>query len=168
LKAVLILSGEADSSTLGYWLKNEGYTELICITYNYDQKQIIEIESAKKIAKNLNASHRIIDIKADSANNSILIPNEGCTKENKSITTDTSLLLSIAWTIACEEKADVLAYGAYSGDYQADFDICLNYFNAMNLALRSGTEKSRKDNLKLIIPFIHKSTTKMMDLVNNF
>ena len=53
MKAVLILSGGVDSSTLGYWLKNQGYKDLICVTYNYGQKQVIEIESAKKIAKKI-------------------------------------------------------------------------------------------------------------------
>lgn len=168
MKAVLILSGSTSSANLAYWLKTRGYLDLICITYNYGQNQSAEIDFSKDLAKNLNAVHRIIDISADLANHNAIIPYEYCTKDSKAITPDTTIILSIAWTIACEEKADVLAYGASSGDYQADLDICLNYFNAMNLALRSGTESSRKDNLELILPFIQKSKAEIEDLPNNF
>ena len=168
MKAVFILSGSTSSANLAYWLKTRGYLDLICITYNYRQNQSAEIDSAKDIAKNLNAVHRIIDINADLANHNALIPYEYCTKDSKAITPDTTILLSIAWSIACEEQADILADGAYSGDHKADLDFCLNYFNAMNLALRSDTENSRKDNLELIVPFIQKTKVEIEHMANNF
>jgi len=176
LKAVLILSGSADSSALAYWMKIHGYIDLICITYNYEQNQILEIESAKTIAKILNATHRIIDIrsmeeplnKMNIADNSIFIPQEAWTKETNSITAWTTLFLSTAWTIACEEKADVLAYGAQCKENKLDLENCLNYFSAMNIALRSNTVGFRKDNLELITPLLRKSRIEMIKLRNDF
>ena len=60
-KAVVILSGGLDSSTLAYYLADKGY-QLICVSYNYGQKHIKELESAAKIAANLGAKHHVIDL----------------------------------------------------------------------------------------------------------
>ncbi len=178
MKAVLILSGGIDSSTLGYWLKQQGYSELICITYNYGQRQIIELESAKKIAKNLNATHHIIDVSfmqqflkgSSLTDRSIDIPHGAYTKENMQITVvpnRNTMLLSIAWSIACVERADVLAYGAQCGDHYLYPDTRPDYFNAMNLALRLGTEDCRDDNLELIAPLLKKSKADVIKLGNS-
>ena len=175
LKATLILSGGADSSTLGYWLKNEGYNDLICVTYNYGQKQIIEIESAKKIAKQLNAVHHIIDVTfmkqflkgSGLTDDNVVIPHGAYTKENMAVTVvpnRNTMLLSMAWSIACVEKSDVLAYGAQCGDHYLYPDTRPDYFSAMNLALRLGTEDCRNDNLELIAPLLRKSKDEVIAL----
>ena len=174
-KAVLILSGGADSSTLGYWLKNEGYLDLICVTYNYGQKQIIEIDSAKKVAKNLNATHHIIDVTfmkqfltgSGLTDDNIKVPHGEYTVDNMAITVvpnRNTMLLSIAWSIACVERADVLAYGAQCGDHYLYPDTRPDYFSAMNLALRLGTEDCRRDNLELIAPLLHKNKDEVIKL----
>lgn len=168
MKAVLILSGGLDSSTLAYWLKANNYSELVCVTFNYGQKQIIELKSAEAIAKKLNAVHNIVDISfiknflsyssSSLTNPALDVPHGEYTKENMQSTVvpnRNSMLLTMAWTIACIEKADVLAYGAHGGDHYVYPDTRPEYFNAINLSLRLGSEDSRKDNLSLIAPFIH-------------
>ncbi len=175
MKAVLILSGGADSSTLGYWLKSQGYSQLICVTYDYGQRQSIEIEYAKKIAKNLDAEHHIVDIRfmkgflkgSSLTDESVAVPHGEYTKENMQLTVvpnRNTILLSLAWAIACVEKADVLAYGAQCGDHYLYPDTRPDYFSAMNLALRLGTEDSRKDNLELIAPLLNKSKAEVIKL----
>lgn len=168
MKAVLILSGGLDSSTLGYWLKANGYSELVCVTFNYGQKQIIELKSASAIAHRLGATHHIVDISfiktflsgssSSLTNPNIAVPHGEYSKENMQSTVvpnRNSMLLTTAWTIACIEKADALAYGAHGGDHYVYPDTRPDYFNAINLSLRLGTEDSRKDNLNLIAPFIN-------------
>jgi 7-cyano-7-deazaguanine synthase len=167
MKAVLILSGGLDSSTLAYWLKANGYNEIICVTFDYGQKQIIELKSAAAIAKNLGAEHRVIDLsfikeflsKSSSSltNPSISVPSGEYTKDNMQSTVvpnRNSMMLTMAWTIACVERANVLAYGAHGGDHYIYPDTRPDYFNAINLSLRLGTKDSRADNLNLIAPFI--------------
>jgi 7-cyano-7-deazaguanine synthase len=177
LKATLILSGGLDSATLGYWLKSQGYNDLICITFNYGQKQKFEIEHAKQIANNLNAEHHIIDItflksflKGSSlVDDNIQVPHGSYTKENMQVTVvpnRNTIMLSIAWSIACVEKADVLAYGAQCGDHYLYPDTRPDYFSAINLALRLGTEDCRKDNLQLIAPLLNKSKGEVIQLGN--
>ena len=168
MKAVLILSGGLDSSTLGYWLKANNYRELICLSFDYGQKQIIELNSAKVIAEKLNATHQIIDLSfiqpllsnssCSLTNNEINVPHGEYSKENMQSTVvpnRNSMMLTIAWTIACVEKAEALAYGAHGGDHYLYPDTRPDYFNALNLALRLGSEDQRQANLNLIAPFIH-------------
>ena len=175
MKAVLILSGGIDSSTLAYYLNQNGYDELICITFNYGQKQVIELESAKKIAHHLNATHHIIDISfmgkflhgTGLTDSSIPVPHGAYTKENMAITVvpnRNTMLLSMGWSIACVEKADVLAFGAQSGDNYVYPDTRTDYLNALNLALRLGTEDCRRDNLELTAPFIKKSKSEVITI----
>lgn len=156
-------------------MKSQGYSSLICITYNYGQKQVIEIESAKKIAKYLNATHHIVDVtfmkeflKGSSlTDDGMTVPHGTYTKENMAMTVvpnRNTTLLSIAWSIACVEQSDVLAYGAQCGDHYLYPDTRPDYFNAMNLALRLGTEGCRKANLKLIAPLLYKSKAEVIKL----
>lgn len=157
-----------DSSTLGYWLRANSYSELICLTFDYGQKQIIELKHAAIIAKKLGAVHHIIDISyikkylshsgSSLTNPDIAVPHGEYTFENMQSTVvpnRNSLLLTTAWTIACIEQADVLAYGAHTGDHYIYPDTRPEYLDAINTSLRLGTEGSRKDNLKLIAPFIN-------------
>ncbi|MFN8769786.1 MAG: 7-cyano-7-deazaguanine synthase QueC [Neisseriaceae bacterium] len=175
MKAVLILSGGLDSTTLGYMLRDQGYKDLICITFNYGQKQQIEIEYAKRAVKKLHAKHHIIDITfmkeflkgSGLTDDSVAVPHGEYTKENMQVTVvpnRNTMLLSIAWSIACVEGADVLAYGAQCGDHYLYPDTRPDYFSAINLALRLGTEDCRKDNLELIAPLLKKSKDEVVKL----
>lgn len=58
---VISLSGGMDSATLAYKLKAEGHV-LKAVSFFYGQRHSKELECAKKIAKNLEIDHQIIDI----------------------------------------------------------------------------------------------------------
>lgn len=163
-KAVVILSGGLDSSTLAYYLANQGY-DLICVSFNYGQKHIKELESAKYIANSLNASHHIIDLsfmrqflqQSSLVNQDLNNPKEEYARENMLVTVvpnRNTMMLSLAWTIACDNGASLLAFGPHKGDNYVYADCRDDYLNAMNLALRLGTIDSRNEDLKLTAPFI--------------
>ena len=60
-KAVLMLSGGPDSSTLAYWLKHEGY-ELHTLTFNFGETEgAAERRCAKLIAEQVSKSHQFVD-----------------------------------------------------------------------------------------------------------
>ncbi|RQW80154.1 MAG: 7-cyano-7-deazaguanine synthase QueC [Methanothrix sp.] len=61
MKAVLILSGGVDSTTLLYKLVDDGY-EVHALTFNYAQRHKKEIECAKTIASRLSIIHRVVDL----------------------------------------------------------------------------------------------------------
>ena len=70
-----------------------------------------------------------------------------------------AIMLSIAWGLACSEKADILACGVHSGD-NAIYPDCRPYFiQNLNETLRIGTMDHRKENLRLVAPFIQHDKT---------
>ncbi len=59
---MVLLSGGLDSSTSAAIAKDSGF-EIYALSFNYKQRHLIELESAKKVAKKLNAiEHHVIDI----------------------------------------------------------------------------------------------------------
>lgn len=168
-KAVIILSGGLDSSTLAYYLADQGYA-LICVSFNYGQKHVKELDSAAQIAKNLNATHHIINLafmnqylqSSSLVNQDLSNPKQDYARENMLVTVvpnRNTMMLSLAWTIACAENAELVAFGPHKGDNYVYADCRPDYFNALNLALRLGTIDSRHEDLQLLAPFINFSKT---------
>jgi len=70
MKIVTLLSGGMDSATLAYWAKfrapaDGNEAELICLSFDYGQRHIKELEAAKNIAGILNATHDVIRLRVD-------------------------------------------------------------------------------------------------------
>jgi 7-cyano-7-deazaguanine synthase len=61
MKAVLILSGGLDSTTLLYRMLSDGY-QVEALTFNYGQRHKKEIDCARKIADLSGVPHKIIDL----------------------------------------------------------------------------------------------------------
>jgi 7-cyano-7-deazaguanine synthase len=60
-RAVVIVSGGIDSSTLIYKTVREGY-DTYALTFLYGQKHKREIESAREVCNTLNAPHKVINL----------------------------------------------------------------------------------------------------------
>ena len=71
-KAVVLLSGGLDSSTVLAMAQKDGY-ECYCLSFNYGQKHLSEIQFAKKIASDRNvATHKIVHLDIASLGGSAL------------------------------------------------------------------------------------------------
>ena len=63
MKALVVLSGGLDSTTsLRLAIASEKYESVEAISFDYKQKQRIELELAAKTCKNLGVPHKIVDI----------------------------------------------------------------------------------------------------------
>lgn len=148
MRAVCLLSGGPDSATVAAVAKHEGY-ELFCISFNYGQIAIKEIESAKKIAKALGAKeHRVVDISflrelygpgvtalidermrmPEKFEQSVIVPFRN------------GILLAIAAGYAVAVRAGVIFYGAQGDDARFYPDCRQEFVSAISRAISSGTE----------------------------
>jgi len=60
-KAVVVFSGGQDSTTCLFWAKKK-FKEVIAVSFDYNQKHILELECAKNICKKYNVEHHILDL----------------------------------------------------------------------------------------------------------
>lgn len=60
-KAVVVLSGGQDSTTCLFWALKE-FDEVVAVTFDYNQRHKLEIECAKKIAKDVGVEHYILNL----------------------------------------------------------------------------------------------------------
>jgi 7-cyano-7-deazaguanine synthase len=126
MKAVLILSGGMDSTTLLYDLINQGY-EVHSITFDYDQKHKKEIKCAEKTCKKLQIPHKIIDISImnDIAPSSLTrdrweVPEGNYAEDSMKQTVVPNrnmVFLSLAASYAIGIDARNIFYAAHSGDH---------------------------------------------------
>lgn len=60
-KALVVFSGGQDSTTCLFWAM-ERYKEVVAVSFDYNQKHILELECAKDICKKYNVEHHILDL----------------------------------------------------------------------------------------------------------
>lgn len=168
MKAVAIVSGGMDSITLAHWLKHEGY-DLHLVSFDYGQRHLRELECAVWHAAHLDADHTIIDIrgirpllKGSALTDDVAVPHGHYAEESMRLTVvpnRNAIMLSIAWGLACSSEADVLACGVHAGDHHIYPDCRPEFIQELDLALRTGTVGHRREELRLIAPFVNQTKT---------
>jgi len=140
-KAVVIYSGGMDSFTLLNKVVKEGF-DVYALTFNYGQKQVKEVEIAKKACAKLGVSHKVLDISAINAlmQSSSLIGSEDVPEghyESESMKSTVvpnrnMILLSLAIAYGVDIKAGKVYYGAHSGDHAIYPDCRPEFVQKMN------------------------------------
>ncbi|WP_041736623.1 7-cyano-7-deazaguanine synthase QueC [Caldicellulosiruptor acetigenus] len=144
MRAVVVLSGGVDSTTLLYDVKSQGY-EVFAISFLYGQKHSKELEFAKKTCKLLSVPHKIVDISffAELAPSALTTPDwnvpEGyytdSTMKQTVVPNRNMVLLSISAAYAISLGAKKLFYGAHAGDHPIYPDCRKEFVEAMKNAL---------------------------------
>ncbi len=128
-RAVIIYSGGMDSFTLLHHVLAQGFApdEVACLTFNYGQRHVREIEAAKTVCQGLKITHKIVDISAintlmagSSLTDDIEIPEGHYAEESMKSTVVPNrnmVLLSMAVAYAVSLEAPAVYYGAHSGDH---------------------------------------------------
>lgn len=164
MKTLLILSGGADSATLAYHLRDQGH-ELGFLSFDYGQRHRKELDAAAAIAQAIGAEHVVMELpglgallKGSALTDDVPVPHGHYAAESMRLTVvpnRNTIMLSLAWGVACAQSCDVLAYGAHAGDHFIYPDCRPEYVVALEAAFRLGTEGHRKDDLRLVAPFIY-------------
>lgn len=149
-KAVIVFSGGQDSTTcLIHALPH--YDEVHCITFDYGQRHVAEVEVAQQLAKQLGATvHKVMDV---SLLNELAI--SSLTRDNIPVPTVNSsgeslpstfvpgrniLFLTLAAIYAYQVKAEAVITGVCETDFSGYPDCRDEFVKALNQALKLGME----------------------------
>jgi 7-cyano-7-deazaguanine synthase len=176
-KAIVLLSGGLDSSTMLAVAKSQGF-EVAALTFGYGQRHLSEVESARRTAKASGVEDHIvidIDLRAfggSSLTDSIDVPKGRTVDEmNAAIPTTyvparNTIFLSYALALAEVRQAFDIFIGVNSLDYNGYPDCRPEYIAAYqtmaNLATAQATGSGRK--LTVHTPLIEKTKTEIVQL----
>ena len=143
LKAVLILSGGMDSTTLLYDLMDEG-CDVHAITFNYNQKHKNEIACAKKTCRALQVPHKIINLTVLNQLAPSCLTRDGWdvpegnyaeqSMKQTVVPNRNMVFLSLAASYALGVGAGNLFYAAHAGDHTIYPDCRPAFVSAMGTA----------------------------------
>lgn len=171
MKAVCLLSGGMDSSTLAYLAKSKGY-DILALHLNYGQRtESKELACAKKIASLLNAE-AFVEVGLDYFKKfgaSSLTDTNIAVEEfdparahmpNTYVPFRNANLLSIATSFAEARDADAIFIGVQSLDYSGYPDCRPEFIAAFQKVIDLGTKDTTK--ITLFTPFIHMTKTDIL------
>ena len=166
------LSGGMDSTSVLIRLINEGY-KIDCLSFNYGQKHVIEIEKAiENIAylsrKGYQVKHQIIDMTSAMSifhssltNEEIIVP-EGHYEETQMKSTVvpnrnaifSSIIYGYALSIVAKEDINVkIALGVHSGDHAIYPDCRPEFYQSLETSFRLGNWDSER--VDFYLPYVN-------------
>ncbi|RYX82591.1 7-cyano-7-deazaguanine synthase QueC [bacterium] len=168
-KAVAIVSGGLDSVTLAHLLAHQG-AQLHLLAFDYGQKHKKELDFARECATRLNAKFDIVDLSAFSRliSNSALtssdveVPHGHYAAPNMAITVvpnRNAILLALAYGVAVNEDAQIVATGVHGGDHFIYPDCRSGFISAFDAMEKKATEGYADPNLHLLAPFLEVDKT---------
>ena len=175
MKAVVLLSGGLDSTTILAIAKREGF-DLFALTFDYGQRHHVELDRARDIAKHFGAvDHQIIKIDlrkfgGSALTDSIEVPTGRDQEEMVSsipvtyVPARNTIFLSFCLAYAEIKEASDIFIGVNAIDYSGYPDCrpeCITAFETLaNLATKAGVEG--KSKIKIHTPLIELSKAKII------
>ncbi len=176
-KAVVLLSGGLDSTTILAIAHDEGY-DTYAMSFRYGQRHTVELQCATKIAKALGVKQYIIvDIDLRTFGSSALTADIGVPKDRSHqemgngipityVPARNTIFLSYALAWAEVLVADTVFIGANAIDYSGYPDCRPEYIDAYetmaNLATRAGVEGKTK--LRIRAPLIERTKAEIIQI----
>jgi len=178
MKAVILLSGGLDSSTVLYQAKADG-CECYAITFNYQQRHQRELQSAHAIALTVGViEHQLVnfDLRAwggSALTDDIDLPQDrdlAAMAANIPITyvpARNTIFLSFALAYAEAIAANQVYIGVNALDYSGYPDCRPDYIEAMQSVYRLGTKQGREGQpIEIVAPLINLKKTEIIELGN--
>ena len=170
-RAVMSFSGGMDSTSVLLRLIDEGY-KIDCLSFNYGQKHIIEIEKASENItylkeKGYDITHKIVDLssamsifRSSLTDNEMIVP-EGHYEENQMKSTVvpnrnaifSSIIYGYALSIVAREDVNVkIALGVHSGDHAIYPDCRHEFYQSLDESFKLGNWDSER--VDFYLPYI--------------
>jgi 7-cyano-7-deazaguanine synthase len=172
-KAVVLFSGGLDSTTSLAFALDHSF-ECYALSFNYGQRNLAELNAAKKIAAHFNVNHKIFNLAVDQFKGSALtdmnidVPNYDEKNTHIPVTyvpARNTMFLSIALAYAEILSAKDIFIGVSHIDYSGYPDCRPVYIEAFekmaNLATKTGVEEG---GIKIHTPIIHLSKAETIKL----
>ncbi len=170
-KAVVLLSGGLDSTTLLYWVVKQGYEPYV-LSFDYGQRHKKELEFAKRTCEKMKVEHRVVDLTSirellqGSAltTESVSVPEEHYSHETQKTTAvpnRNAIMLNVAVGYAVSIGADRVFYAAHYND-RAIYPDCREEF----VESQNRTAKLANDapELEIIVPFVSKTKAELVKM----
>jgi 7-cyano-7-deazaguanine synthase len=178
MKAVSLMSGGMDSTTLAYFLQPK--YDLHLLSFNYGQRHKKELEYARAIADRMGVQHDVIRlaVEGDSegdviwplstvlkgsslTDEAVPVPDGHYAEESMKATVvpnRNAIMLSIAYGVAVAEGAELVAFGAHAGDHAIYPDCRPEFVEALCKALQIGNAWDDTTPVPTVIgPFLDKT-----------
>ncbi|PAX47078.1 7-cyano-7-deazaguanine synthase QueC [Brunnivagina elsteri] len=179
MKAVILLSGGLDSSTVLYQALADGY-DCYVMSFDYQQRHKRELESAFAVAKKAGVTqHQLVNFDLRQWGGSALTDNKLDLPVQRSLTemsqdipityvpARNTIFLSFALAYAETIAAERVYIGINALDYSGYPDCRPDYINAMQSVFRLGTKQGREGQpISIIAPLIHLKKTEIIQLGN--
>lgn len=175
MKAVVIVSGGMDSTTTLYQAIKDGYEPFV-LSFNYGQRHIKELESAKTICNLLGVSHKIIDMTflSELINSSVLIAGsvdeipeghyESSNMKATVVPNRNMIMVSVGIGYAVNIGAKALYLGIHAGDHAVYPDCRPVFTSIMESAAFIANDGFISKDFKLSSPFQRVPKNKIVEI----
>lgn len=177
MKAVVLLSGGLDSSTVLYLAKSEGYS-CYALSFDYQQRHRRELASARAIATTAGvAAHQVVSFDLRLWGGSALTDSEIAVPQHRDLTAMSeaipityvparnTIFLSFALAYAEAISASRVYIGVNALDYSGYPDCRPDYIEAMRSVYRLGTKQGREgEPIDIVAPLLHLKKTDIIRL----
>ena len=148
-KAIVCFSGGMDSTTLLYQTLDQGY-EVQAVSFDYNQRHRIELESAAIIAGRLGLPHKILKIDLSQIGGSaltdsnLLVPTQAEGQQHATVVPlRNTLFCTLAASYSETVGIDEIFYGPVKEDYLAYRDCRRPFFDSLEQTLSLGSSNER-------------------------
>ena len=164
-KAVVLLSGGIDSATCLYLAKREGFAPY-CLAFDYGQRHLREIESAKKIARGAGAKFLACKINLPWKGSSLIEPGRKIPGRSRGIPSTyvpARNIIFLSFALSCAEaiRAKAIFIGANAVDFSGYPDCRPGFYRAFRNAAKAGIENK---NIRIFTPLIEKTKSEIIKL----
>lgn len=176
--ALVVFSGGQDSTTCLYWAKSQ-YERVHAVTFCYNQRHAIEIDSARKIAAMAGVSHEVIDLGAIFKGLSPLtdhsLPVDHFAVEDSKepalpsgvattfVPGRNILFFTIAANRAYVHNVDSIVVGVAQQDYGGYPDCRQDFISKLEAALVSGLDR----RLEIVTPLMNMTKKETVELAQS-
>jgi len=172
-KAVVLLSGGLDSTTILYYAKDKGY-QPHCLIFDYGQRHRKEIIRAKAIARRAGCEYKLVKFAFGWQGSSLLDKSMKLPSRKKIdakgipstyVPARNIIFLSFAVSFAETIGAQAVFIGANAIDYSGYPDCRPKFFNAYEKVIRAGMKSGVEGRtIKIVAPLLHKTKAQIVRL----